>query len=236
MTLRMIAAIPLELVPEIGSTSETLKQRAAAGSGEAALLATVQTAGRGRLGRSWSSPAGNLHVSVLLWPGVPVMPGHWSLLAAVALAACVAEGAALATGRLRLKWPNDLMLDGGKLAGILLDSGGTPPWLVIGFGMNLVAAPAGLGRAVACLGDHQVPPTPEAMARRLLARLAAWRVRYEAEGFAPVRAAWLDLGPEPGDPIRVGATEGRFQGLGPDGALLLDVAGETRSIVSGEVQ
>jgi len=240
--------IPLQHVAEAASTSETLRRLAETGHGETALMADRQTAGRGQRGRVWSSTEGNLHLSVLLRPPAPFMPGHWSLLAAVALAAALRP---LLPWPARLKWPNDVLLDGGKLAGILLEagtlpSGGSlpgagsqPAWLVIGFGVNLVQAPVGLDRAVACLADHGPVPPAAAFARLLLEQLADWRQRYEREGFMPIRAAWLADGPHAGDAIAIGSgdtrLEGRFHGIGPEGGLLLEQDGAIRTIMSGEV-
>lgn len=226
-----------EIVEEIGSTSEALKERAAAGGGEAALMARRQVAGRGRLGRVWATVEGNLHLSVLVRPGGRIRPGHWSLLAAVALADAVLPWVVRGgvPGGLRLKWPNDLLLDGGKLAGILLEAGeDAGPWLVIGFGVNLAGAPQGLGRAVASL-DGVVGP--EAFAVTLLAALAGWRRRYAAEGFGPIREAWLGLGPALGSSVTAGSVRGGFAGLDEDGALVLSTGmGMGRAVItSGEV-
>lgn len=231
--------MPLERVDEVGSTSDILRARAAAGSGEVALLARRQTGGRGRLGRRWETVAGNLHLSVLLRPGAPVAPGHWSLLSAVALAETL-ERVVPRAGAVRLKWPNDVLLNGAKVAGILLEAGvDAQPWLVIGFGVNLAGAPPGLDRATACVADVMPPPTPDAFARRLLASIAHWRGRLCRDGFAPVRNAWLALGPSPGDAVTVGGgqrTGGTFRGIGPDGALLIDGLAGPVVVRSGEVE
>ena len=230
------AALVLEEVDEVGSTSEALKQRL--GDGERALLARRQTAGRGRMGRAWQTGDGNLFLSVLLRPAAPIAPGHWSLLAAVALAETVRRFVP-ETQALTLKWPNDLLLDGGKLAGILLDAGDDgAPWLIAGFGVNLVWAPEVPGRSTACLAPH-APPPPRTMAAALLEVLDAWRTRYGREGFAPVRDGWLAFGPRPGAAIAAQwggrAVEGRFRGIGSDGALLLDGPAGPLTVTSGEV-
>ena len=229
--------IGLEIVEEIGSTSEALKARAGTGAGEVALLARRQVAGHGRHGRAWQSLEGNLHLSVLLRPGALAMPGHWSLLAGVALAEAVGVVAPGLRG-VRLKWPNDLMVGDGKLAGILLEAGADgAPWLVMGFGVNLVVAPVGLGRRTVCIGAGA--PSAEALARILLERLGAWRRRYDKEGFAVVRGAWLAVGPVLGTWVSVtggGSQEGRFAGIGEDGALLLEGAGGIVRVVAGEVE
>lgn len=235
----MVEDIPLEVVDEIGSTSEALKARAACPGPEAALLARRQTSGHGRLGRPWHSIDGNLHLSVLLRPQSLQWPGQWSILAAVALADTVRPY--VPDGALRLKWPNDLMLSGGKLAGVLLEAGFAPgPWLVIGFGVNLAGAPQDLGRPVTFLASVASAPSPEAFAGRLLHTLQGWRARYAAEGFAPVRAAWLTAAHVPGERIVVGASgqraQGMFRGLGDDGALLLDGPEGEIAITAGELE
>ena len=235
----MTSELPLELVDEIGSTSEALKARAATGSPEMALLARRQVAGHGRMGRPWLSVAGNLYLSVLLRPGATRFPGHWSLLSALALADAVRPHLP-DPALLRLKWPNDVLLGRGKLAGILLESAAAPcPWLVIGFGVNLAGAPAGLDREVACLAAFGPPPQPLAFARTVLTALTTWRARYAAAGFAPIAAGWLAAAHRPGDPVtaRLGSqhVHGTFRGLGPDGSLLLNGPAGPRTIMAGEL-
>jgi BirA family biotin operon repressor/biotin-[acetyl-CoA-carboxylase] ligase len=226
------------------STSDLCRTLALAGEPEGfAVLARRQTAGRGSRGRQWESPAGNLHLSVLLRPREPARnAAQWALLAAVALGDALApllpEEQALA-----LKWPNDVLLRGRKLAGVLAESAATPEggleWLVIGIGVNLAVAPEVPGRAAACLAELAAPPAPEALARDLLARLAGWHRRRVLESFAPVRAAWLQRGPVPGAGVtlRLGAAtlSGGFAGLGEDGSLLMQTGGRVRAFTAGEV-
>lgn len=217
---------PLEIVEEVGSTNAALRARAEAGGAEAALLARRQTAGRGQFGRDWEAPHGNLSLSVLLRPPVAALPGrhpgHWALLCGVALAEAVAGFHP--PGRLGLKWPNDLLLDGRKLGGILIEAG--DGWLVAGFGVNLRSAPP-LSPLPACLGPGA--PAAEALAGAVLAQLGHWRNRLQDEGFGPVRAAWLRHGPPVGSPVRSSRGEGLFAGLRDDGALLLT---DGRAIIS----
>ena len=233
-------SIPLETVDEIGSTSEALKARAAGSGHDVALLARRQTGGHGRMGRPWHSIDGNLHLSVLLHLPTLQWPGHWSILAAVVLADAVRRYVP-DPGALRLKWPNDVLLHGGKLAGVLLEAGvDESPWLVIGFGVNLAAAPPDLGRPVACLASVCAAPAPEAFAARLLDALQNWRARYGRDGFAPIQSAWLAAGPAPGDRIVAGVgkqrVQGAFHGLGHDGTLLLDGPDGPLAITAGEVE
>ena len=229
----------LQRYESIESTSDLCIALAAAGEPDRlAVLAVRQTHARGSRGRTWETLVGNLALSVLLRPRCPaVLAGQWALLAAVALAEA---GEAAAPGlRLHVKWPNDVMLDGAKIGGILidtaLDEAGWLDWLVLGFGANLAAAPE-LDRPVAAIPGSL---RPEDVAAVLMARLDHWdRVRL-LDGFAPVRRAWLDRGPAPGSPMRVrwGDNDlgGTFAGLGDDGALLLQSSGRVRALQTGEV-
>lgn len=231
----------LEVHEALPSTSDRIA--AAAEAGEPAGLAVIareQTAGRGRAGRAWSSPPGNLYCSMLLRPGGPAREaGQWSLLAGLALAEAAGE-IDPEPAALRLKWPNDLLRHGAKCAGILaetaLDPEGGLAWLCLGIGVNLAHAPELPDRPTTCLGGIEAP---EAFAARLIARLDHWARRRAAEGFGPVRAGWLALGPAPGTRIslREGPVEGgAFAGLAEDGALLLDCAGRRHAIRSGEIE
>ena len=239
----------------LASTSDLLIQLAVAGEPAGlAVLAARQTVGRGSRGRAWTSTPGSLALSVLLRPPGPASrAGQWALLAAVTLAEALAHhepGAALS-----LKWPNDVLLDGRKLGGILIDStaasveparmpcapGGSTgdgglDWLVIGFGANLGAAPDLPDRVVAGLGSGAAPA---AVAATLLDRVDHWQRVVLLDGFSPVRAAWLARAHPPGTHLRLraGAAEvgGEFAGLADDGALLLRTGGRVHSFSTGEV-
>ena len=236
----------IEIHEALPSTSDYVAARAA--SGEAAglvVIAARQTAGRGTRGRAWESPPGNLYLSLLLRPGGALREApQWSLLAAVALADALAD--LLPDARaMALKWPNDVLLHGCKLAGILAEAeagaDGGLAWLVLGFGVNLAHAPALPDRATACLADAGVaPPQPEIFAATLLARLVHWQGVQARSGFAPIRVAWLARGPVLEAPLRVriagGRMEtGRFAGLAEDGSLLLAGEGRTHALAAGEV-
>lgn len=215
------------------STADALRAAALAGAPDGtAIMARRQTEGRGTQGRAWESPPGNLYLSVLLRPDAPLREApRFALLAAVALHDAAGP-------RTRLKWPNDLLLDGAKAAGILLESeadGARIGWLAMGFGVNLAFAPELPGRATAALGAEP----PEDVAARLLAAIAARRRQMAREGFVAIRDAWQAAGPEPGAVISVtrGATRitGRYEGLAEDGGLRLLT--DTGSVVlhAGEV-
>ncbi len=239
-------AYRIESHEALPSTSDHIAARAA--SGEPAGLAVIaarQTAGRGTQGLPWESPPGNLYLSLLLRPGGALREApQWSLLAAVALADALAD--LLPDARaMALKWPNDVLLRGRKLAGILTEAeastDGGLSWLALGFGVNLAHAPALPDRATACLADAGVaPPQPDIFAAMLLARLAHWQGVQAKSGFAPIRVAWLARGPVLEAPLRVrvagGRTEsGRFAGLADDGSLLLTGEGRMRMLSAGEV-
>lgn len=235
----------LRVHDELASTQDGVLAAALEGEPEGlAILARRQVAGRGTQGRHWRSPPGNLYLSFLLRPEGPAreLP-QWSLLMAVALADALAP-LLPDPFRLRLKWPNDLLLDGAKCAGILTQ--GTPGedgrigWLACGIGVNLAEAPVLPDRPTASLRQAGlVPPEPVAFAWSLLAALDRWRELQGRQGFAPVRLAWMALGPAQGSRLRLnrpeGILEGTYEGLSPEGRLLLRTGTSLQAISSGEI-
>jgi BirA family biotin operon repressor/biotin-[acetyl-CoA-carboxylase] ligase len=234
------------------STSDLCVARAREGEADGfAVLALRQTAGRGSRGRTWQSAEGNLNLSVLLRPGGPAAEaGAWSLLAGVALIEALAavwpgpqQQEAPRDLGLSLKWPNDVLLRGRKIAGILLDSSATPEgtlaWLVIGLGANLAEAPRVFGRGTASLGEAGPAPWPGVAAKAVLERLAAWRRVRQEQGVAAIREAWLRHAHPLGSRMRLTGAAilvgGRFAGLTDQGHLLLETGGELRSFAAGEV-
>jgi BirA family biotin operon repressor/biotin-[acetyl-CoA-carboxylase] ligase len=234
----------LERVTALPSTSDACVERAKAGAPDGlAILAESQTAGRGSRGRAWACPPGNLYLSVLLRPrnaAEAAGAGQWALLAGVAFIEALSLFDA-EPDALRLKWPNDILRDGAKLGGILVDAGmtvsGGADWLVVGLGANLASAPVIAGRRTAVLA----PPgaTPEAVAWAFLKRIAVWRDTLGALGFAPVRAAWLGRAHAVGTPLTVKdglrSRDGVFAGLSPRGELLLSAGGQIDAISTGDV-
>lgn len=226
------------------STSDLCRQLAEAGEPDGlAILARRQTHGRGSRGREWQAGEGNLFLSVLLRATIPAREAPlWALLAAVVMAEAV-QPYVPEPARLRVKWPNDVLLDGAKLAGVLVESAargdGGLEWMIIGFGANIATAPNVAGRQVACLARVGTTPDATDVAGRVLSRLHHWRQVRLLEGFAPIRAAWLSLGPNPGSVVRfrMGAESlaGAFAGLSDDGALLLQSGGRVRAFSTGEV-
>jgi BirA family biotin operon repressor/biotin-[acetyl-CoA-carboxylase] ligase len=230
----------------IGSTNaEALRLAGAGDPGALWVSAARQDAGKGRSGRDWSSPPGNLYASLLIRPRVPLTTVmQLSLLAGVAAHDALAKltGGAL---DIRLKWPNDILLGKAKLGGILLESanGGTPddPAVVIGTGLNLAHAPQDLGRAVASLAGHGHSVTPEAALEALAHATAEWLSRWRSgEAFDAIRAAWAERAQPIGQPLSVhlgsDRLSGSFLGIDETGALRLSLAnGEERRITAGDV-
>lgn len=234
----------VDRVPETGSTNADVAAAARAGAAEGLVVAADhQTAGRGRLGRSWDTPRGaGLAVSALLRPaGVPAHRWPWlPLLTGVAVVEALRIHPGVETV---LKWPNDVLLDGSKLAGILVERVETTsgPAAVVGIGVNLSAAPEG----AACLGAETGPGVvdPEAVIAALVDRLSS---RYEAwRGQDGDPAAWLagaygdvcdTLGREVRADLPGGATvEGRAVDVDAAGRLVLMTATGAAAVGAGDV-
>lgn len=229
----------------IDSTNAEAARRAAAGdTGPYWIRATQQTAGRGRRGRSWTSDPGNLFLTYLGAAAKP--PGEVALLS-FAAALAVADIADHAIGRptARLKWPNDVLIVGRKVAGILLESGALKDgrtWFAVGIGINVASAPSDVNQPIAALSaaTGAKAMTLDALETLLRRRLAFWAGCLERDGFAPLREAWMARAHGVGAPVtaRLGAEEitGVMRGLAPDGALQLELSDkDTRLITAGEV-
>jgi BirA family biotin operon repressor/biotin-[acetyl-CoA-carboxylase] ligase len=227
----------LVALDSVGSTNDEAGRLAERGAREGTVVwAREQTGGRGRRGRVWASPAGNLYSSTILRPAcVAARAAELGFVAGLAVADLVTNGR-----EVRLKWPNDVLVDGGKVAGILPESsvgqGGQVAHVVLGIGINVDFAPQ--------LPDMRYPGaklggTVEAALSGLAAALARWLAVWRSDGFSAVRAAWLAKAGPLGAPVDVRLGEelvqGRFAGLDRDGALLLETQGGPRRIVSGEI-
>lgn len=230
--------------PVIGSTNDEARRLARNGAPDRTVVrALSQTAGRGRRGRPWHSPPGNLYTSLILRPQVPA-----ARAAQLGFVAALCVGGALdricpgLTG-LSYKWPNDILLDGRKLCGILLESEtgeqGHPAFLVIGIGVNLRRAPQETEFPATALAEQGFPEiAPDAMLATLLSEFEDWLGRWEREGFAPIRAAWR-MRALLGVPAQVRldrfSLHGRLIDIDEEGALLLEEGGRRRRIPAGEV-
>ena len=194
----------------------------------------AQEAGRGRQGRAWQSLGGNFSGSTLvsLQAGDPPAP---SLALVAGLALIEAVDIAVFRPGLMLKWPNDLMLDGAKLGGILLERSGNR--VVAGFGVNLAAAPAIDGRETAHLAGVIAP---QAFAPLLAASLARVRAAWQSSTPDAFARAWLARAHPIGTRLAVHGGHGEiitgtFAGIENDGALRLDVDGDVQVIRAGDV-
>jgi BirA family biotin operon repressor/biotin-[acetyl-CoA-carboxylase] ligase len=227
----------LVALQSVGSTNDEAARLAESGAREGTVVwAREQTGGRGRRGRSWASPVGNLYSSTILRPDCPAArAAELGFVAALAVADMVPG-----SRQVRVKWPNDVMVDDGKVAGILPESSigadGKAEHVVLGIGVNVSFAPEvpEMRYRGACLGG-----TVEAALERLAAALARRLAQWRRDGFASIRAEWLvkagPLGLEVD--VRLGdeLVRGRFAGMDGEGALLLDTAAGTRRIVAGEL-
>ena len=225
----------IRTVAETGSTNDDLADLARAGAPEGEWLrAERQTGGKGRQGREWASPPGNLYASTLvrLRPGDPPAPSL-ALVAAVALHETVKTFAP--DSPVLIKWPNDLVADGAKIAGILLEREGEA--VIAGFGVNLVHFPEALPRRATSLATLTgAAPAAEPFLEALAETFARWLRRWRSEGLAPVRAAWLAAAHPVGSALSTSEGEGLFDGLDEMGALRLRLAdGTARVIHAGDV-
>ena len=229
-------------VAETGSTNADMIALAASGAAEGLWLrAERQTAGKGRQGREWVSPPGNLYASTLvrLRPTDP-SAATLALVAAIALEeavrGCLPDET---TSRLQIKWPNDLLINGAKLSGILLERSGDA--IVIGVGVNLADHPSGLDRAVTSLAAHGVKVEPGDFLLRLAETFDQWLARWRGEGLAPIRDQWQARAHRNGTALTARLPDGRsvdgvFERLDTDGALILRLAdGTTRVIHAADV-
>lgn len=223
-----------------GSTNDDVASLAREGADEGFWLrAERQSGGRGRQGREWHSPPGNLHASTLvrLRPGDPPAP-TLALVAAVALHEVVSAFVAGLT-RVEIKWPNDLLVAGAKLSGILLERIGDA--VVVGFGVNLSDHPEETARPAINMGMLGGAPDPARFLEALASGFARWLERWRDEGLEPIRTAWLAAAHPPGTALSThtasGAwVEGLFDGLDESGALKLRLAdGSSKVIHAGDV-
>lgn len=205
------------------------------------VLAERQTAGRGRRGRAWTDPPGNLATTLVLRPaGQPADVALYSFVAALAAYDALRDVAGPAA-RLAIKWPNDILLNDGKLVGILLESA-APGVISIGFGINLAEAPPpavmepGAQPAVSLAAETGATLAPRDFIPFLARAFARWQARVESEGFAPVREAWLARAARLGQPIRArlmtGEETGTFETIDPTGALILRRGNGTRAVIA----
>lgn len=231
----------IETVAQTGSTNADLAARLAGGEAFAEgywLRAETQTGGRGRLGRQWQSVSGNLHCSTVVnvRPGDP--PAHTLSLVAGLAAHDMLSGALGQSSRCQLKWPNDVLLDRAKLAGILCERRGNA--VIIGIGVNVATAPDVEGQQTAAMAaydaDIDAASALENLAAHFSHRLSEWRMKPLAD----TTTAWEERAHPRGTPLSViddgRRLSGAFDGLDPDGALRLRLPdGSSHAIHAGDV-
>jgi len=229
------------------STNDEAKRVAAAGAADSTVIvAREQVGGRGRHGRQWYSPPGNLYMSVVLRDKRPAAQAMLiGFVAGVALVRSVAYFLPH-DPHAQTKWPNDVLVDGRKIAGILIEtstnSEGGFDWLVLGVGVNVASFPADTTFPATSLQAAGVDPAimADEVGARFLVELAMWRRLWAEEGFDLIREAWLNHAWRLGKSIEIKrgetALRGVFRTLDPQGALVLDVkSGGTEMIHYGDV-
>ncbi len=227
----------------LGSTNAEALVLARAGErGPLWITTNTQTAGRGRRGNAWVSEPGNLYATLLLTePSPPPTAPQLSFVAALALHDAVSECAPQLGPSLKVKWPNDLLLGGRKVAGILIEGDSEPFFAAaIGIGVNCASHPDDTGHPATDLAAAGASVSPErlfaALTQTMTKRLAQW---CQGSGFASIRADWLKRAAGLGEDIRVRLPErelaGRFEGLDDAGRLLLKGMDGVTTVTAGEV-
>lgn len=240
--------VPVEIHVELDSTNAEARRRAEAGEfGPTWILALDQTAGRGRRGRAWDSGWDNLTATYLFTLAKP--PTEAAQLAFVTgLAVFDLVETYVPTALVGLKWPNDVLIEGMKVSGMLIESGpaeGRGLWLAVGVGVNLVDFPKDVERPATAISQHlrpavSVAPKPIEAIGRLSRAFSEWFEIWLADGFEPIRQAWTGRAVGMGQPCTVRlereSVTGIAEGLDADGALLLRLpGGMLRRITAGDV-
>jgi BirA family biotin operon repressor/biotin-[acetyl-CoA-carboxylase] ligase len=227
----------------LGSTNAEALALARAGErGPLWLTAVSQSAGRGRRGSRWVSPPGNLHATLLLTePSPPAQAPQLSFVAALATHDAIAVCAPQLGSSLKVKWPNDLLVEKAKVAGILIEGENEPIFTVaIGIGVNCAAHPDKTDYPATELAAAGAALAPETLFAALSAamdrRLGQWK---RGQGFPDIRADWLERAAGLGETLHVRLPErtlsGRFEGLDERGRLLLKQNGDVTTVTAGEV-
>ncbi|MBV9538531.1 MAG: biotin--[acetyl-CoA-carboxylase] ligase [Acidisphaera sp.] len=227
----------------VGSTNDELRALACDGAPHGTVVrAAEQVAGRGRRGRTWQSAPGNLYLSVMLRSAHDArLTTQLGFVAGVAVADAV-DAMLPSAVRARLKWPNDVLVQGGKIAGILverLEAQDGAAAAIVGIGVNVDHAPSGLPYQATCLREHGgAEASLDTLTHAVLAALDDGWTAWLRDGFGAVRTRWRRRGPAVGDPLSVSLPDttvlGTFADLDQDGALLLRVGDGVRRFVVGD--
>lgn len=236
---------PVEAYDSLDSTNAEARRRAETGEvGPVWITAALQTAGRGRRGRAWSTQKGNLAATLLTVTDRPAAEAA-QLSFVAALAACDLADACLGPGAARLKWPNDVLVHGRKAVGILVESGARTDgrlWLAVGIGVNLAHAPHDVERPATAFADYMQgrPPEPLAALEVLATAFERWRGAWATRGFAAIAEAWTEraigLGERCEARLPNRTLSGVAEGMDADGALRLRLDdGGLERITAGDV-
>ena len=248
MTERRIIALEgglaAEIYDELDSTNAEAMRRVRAGKArDEWIVATRQTAGKGRKGREWISEEGNLFATRLLHAACPrVRAPELSFVAGLATHDAVVLSVS-ETPNVACKWPNDILLNDKKVAGLLLEtegSGEVADWVAIGIGINVANAPDTVIFPATCITAEDGKSNAHEVLRHLNERMEFWLGKWRRQGFGIIRQAWLSAAAHLGDSISVRTDGesilGRFADLDAHGALILELDdGGTRTITAGDV-
>lgn len=235
------------VLEETDSTMAEARRRIPELSGPTWIMARRQTAAQGRRGRPWANPNGNFAATLVMRPtGTPAQAALRSFTTAVALYFTLAK--LVDRKKLGLKWPNDVLLNGGKVSGILLESSGQgarTDWLSIGIGVNLIAAPdasaveQGAVRPVSVVGEGGDHSSPEDFLFWLASFFADHERIFQEMGFDPIRRLWLNHAARLGETViaRTGNSEitGVFETVDENGQLILDTPTGRVGVSAAEV-
>jgi BirA family biotin operon repressor/biotin-[acetyl-CoA-carboxylase] ligase len=232
----------------IGSTNAEAATLAAKGEDVAPdgtlIWSLEQTSGRGRRGRDWQSPSGNLYTSLVLRPELPLQEAA-QLGFVASLAVYDALGNIGPAGhQVHCKWPNDVLLNDKKVAGILLESSGggvdkKPDWIILGMGLNVACHPDDTEFPATSLRFEGWPNTLDEAITAYTKSFLSWTNRWLDNGFAPIRKDWMQRCKGIGEKIEVRLENetliGIFDGMEEDGTLRLNINGKTQFISAGDV-
>lgn len=229
---------------EIDSTNEAARRLVEGGEGVPAVLwAERQTSGRGRRGRIWDSPTGNLYCTILEpLRGDFAEAGRRSYLYGLAITSAI--NTFLPVPNARLKWPNDVLINGAKVSGLLLETAVCPltneRYLIVGFGVNVTMGPQGAGYSTTTLAAQEAQVSVEQLLAAIVDQLCLLDQLYRFEGFAAIRAQWRAKAAGIGEVVTVNlpngiSMQGIFTDLDDTGALLLDCGQNHHVITAGDV-
>lgn len=201
---------------------------------EFAILTKVQTAGRGRHGRSWQSQSGNLYLSVVTRDVDPQKLSQYALLWGVVLQQTISS---LVTATVACKWPNDVLLEDKKLAGILIERFDSA--LIVGIGINILHHPDQVMFPATCLANYGVTCTPEELTDMLVQHYQRLRASWEKQGFDNFRNSWLNTAWKLNSEIKIGKNDesmvGIFETIDENGALILNTNGQKHKLLVGDL-